>query len=67
METTEQNVDTSELDILEGRVEMTLEQSMSVLTQLWDSALRSGAITNSQDAILIQKAFETINREVNKK
>lgn len=64
METAAETINSVEQDIIDGRVEMSDQEAYNVLVQLWDSALEAGVIKSSNDAILIQKAFEKVKKKV---
>lgn len=51
---------TIDYNIITGKVELSDEQAVAVLVQLWDNAIKAGAI-NAQDSVLIQKAIKIVS------
>ena len=50
-------------NIITGKIELTDEQAVTVLVQLWDNAIKAGAI-NAQDSVLIQKAITIVSNKL---
>jgi len=50
-------------NIITGKIELTDEQAVTILVQLWDNAIKAGAI-NAQDSILIQKAMTIVSNKL---
>lgn len=54
---------TIDYDIITGKVELNEAQSVTILVQLWDNALKAG-ILSAQDTILIHKAIKLVSEKL---
>lgn len=50
-------------DIITGKIELNEQQAITILMQLWDNAIKAGAIS-AQDTVLIHKAIKLVSERL---